>query len=387
MKPKSRPKPRSILDRPALRSRFVPKQDTESCLTFSTTGTYDESTDINTIHKYVLNKLDKDENSVKDLERQIQDIRGSFHDRMRRVDIKYHEGKIKEIQQKIDRLKSGESKASYLSRVNDILEEWNRVKIQEGPYFKFGSEVAKSPNKLSIIRAYLQVASQYVELNLIMKTPMEDNVCPYCHQELEDEEAKIVCYDCGIYRDLMTHDAEYNDRTHINSISSNGYMNIETFMKVLDCFQGKQKVDFPDDLITKFNEYCTFKKKNKALLNYETARPIFKEIGYSGYFDDINLFLWLHPDIRKPLADLSIDEEAILQDYNLFTSKYQEFKGDERESALNSWYVFYILCHRRGIKCEKTDLKMPDTREIRISNDNIARKVFDALDWKFEDTI
>lgn len=382
----SRPKNRSLLERASVRVMLSPKVETKQGS--STSETYDEETDIMTIHKHVLDEFSKENFSVENLRKEVSKIREIINSsRLRIVDLRYYEDEIEKLEEQIRERSSDSRRQQYLQKVQEILQEWEEMKRLEGPYFKFGSQTRYSPDKISIIRAYLQVASEFVSLNLCVKERPGENLCPYCRETLGDEEGKVVCYKCGIYQDALTHDAEYNDRCHINSTSNNGYMNKETFVKALDCYQGRQKVEFPRELWTKFDDYCAFKKKIKATLNYETTRPIFKEIGYSGYFDDINLFLSMHPEIRKPLPDLSKVEDQILQDYDQFSAKYPEIKGDERDSSLNAWYLLYILCQRREVPCNKFDLKMPDTREIRISNDNIARKVFEALGWKFQDTI
>ena len=381
-------KTRSLLERASIRVMLSPKVEAKQVLVLSTTGTYDEETDISIIHKYVLEQFQKENSDTQNFEKEVQKLKEKLTaTKLRIIDIRFYEDEIQKLEEQIRESSSDNRRQAYLKKVHDILEEWEEMKRIEGPYFKFGAKTRFSPDKISIIRAYIQVASEFIPLNLSIKCEGSEKQCPYCREDLGDEEGKVVCYKCGIYQDALTHDAEYNDRCHINSTSNNGYMNKETFIKALDCYQGRQKIEFPKDLWIKLDEHCVFKKKMKTNLNYETTRPIFKDIGYSGYFDDINLFLFMHPEIKKPLPDLSKVEDLVLQDYDQFSAKYPEIKGDERDSSLNAWYLLYILCQRREVPCNKFDLKMPDTREIRISNDNIARKVFEALGWKFVDTI
>lgn len=357
-------------------------------ISFSSTGNYDEETDIHEIHRYVLEQFQIKAKEIPRLMEEIQTLQLKLQSsRLRVVDAKQIQSIIDKLDKEIRLRRSEEKNKEYLERVSPILEEWALLQEKEGPYFKFGEEKKFSPAKLALIRSFIQVATEYSPLDLTLKPIQASGICPYCRKPLEEEEGKIVCYECGLYQDLLTHEAEFSDLPKVNGASNNNYVNRETFLKALCCYQGKQKVDFPAELWTKFDDHCTFNHVHKATLNYEQTRPIFKSIGYSGYFDDINLFLFMHPEIRRKLPDVSEYEHLIIQDYDQFSQKYAEIKGDERDSALNAWYLLYVLCRRRGVSCNRIDLKMPDTPAIRISNDNIARKVFESLDWIFEDTI
>ena len=160
-------------------------------------------------------------------------------------------------------------------------------------------------------------------------------------------------------------------------------MNRETFDKCKKCYQGQQAAEFSPELRKEFDKYCQVNRIVKSNLTYETTRPIFKEIKYPGYYEDINLFLFM----QRPLPNISEYETDIDRDYDQFYQKFIEIKGDERDSGLNAWYLLLILLIRRNIPYNKCDLKIPETMSIRLANDNIARKVFQALGWKFKDTI
>jgi len=381
-------KGRSLLERKSIRMALVPQASQKEKIQFSPEGNYDEMTNIHDIHKYVLSSFQLSMELIPEIEKKIYELEQSCQKEcLRIVDLKIKQSEIKKLQKKIQILESREQEREYIERISPILEEWNELLNKNGPYFKFGEEQVFSPGKLALIRAFIQIATEYAYLNLTLKPVTISGACPYCRKQFEDEDGKVVCYDCDVYRDQLAHDAEFGDLARINGSSNNNYINRETFTKALYCYQGKQKADFAQELYTKFDEYCVFNHIVKSRLNYEHTRPIFKAIGYSSHFDNINLFLSMHPEIKRPLPDLTEFESLIIKDYDQFTQKYAELKGDQRDSALNSWYLLYILINRRNIHCEKHDLKMPDTTAIRISNDNIARKVFEALGWKFEDTI
>lgn len=389
LKFRSNNRKRSLLDRSSVRMSLIAKAEISSQPSFTSTGSYDEETNIEDINEYVIKQLNEKTSKLNSLKKQIQALESKLNSkRLRQVDRKLLESELNKIRKSKEELYSDDRLKEYKERVSPILEEWIALKQKEGPHFKFGEKRSFSPVKLSLIRSFIQVASEYIQLDLNLKTNTDMvGVCPYCRNPFDNDDGKTICITCGIYQDQFIYDVEFSDVSRINGSNSNNYVNRETFIKAMLYFQGKQKVEFSPDIWEKFNDYCTFNHINKTKLNYEQTRPIFKSIGFSNHFDDINLFLFMHPEIKKPLPDITKHESIILQDYDHFSQKYAEEKGDERDSALNAWYLLYILCRRRGIACNRSDLKMPDTLTIRISNDNIARRVFEALDWDFEDTV
>ena len=189
-----------------------------------------------------------------------------------------------------------------------------------------------------------------------------------------------------MYRETLIQEADYNDLSRVNGACNNNYHNKETFLKALMHFQGKQIMDFPQSMIDEFTVHCKKNRVKMDALDYVTTRPIFQSLGWSSKFDHINLFLFVHPLVKRPLPNLSDYEAAIISDYDQFIQVYPEVKND-RESALNAWYLIYILATRLNAPCYSNDLKMPDTTSIQVANDNTARDAYALLGWEFKDTI
>ncbi|CAN5700603.1 hypothetical protein BH23THE1_BH23THE1_29940 [soil metagenome] len=380
---------RSLLERGSVRMTLLPQSIAKKELSFSPTGYYDENTNIVEVHKYVLENFQTMIKDIPNIVRKIDKLKQRLStEKLQMIDRNFIQSQIDKLDKEKSSLTNEDKCKDYLERATPILEEFSSLQQEEGPFFRFGEKRKFSPDKLSLIRAFIQIASDYAPLNLTLRPGNRTGLCPYCRQPLsDDEDSKVICYDCGIYQDALTHDAEFSDLARINGANNNNYMNRETFDKCKKCYQGQQAAEFPRELIEKFNDYCKFNHKNMTSLTYETTRPIFKEIGFPGFYEDINLFLFMHEDIHRPLPNISEHEPLIDQDYDQFYQKFIEVKEEERYSGVNAWYLLYILLCRRGVPCDKCDFKMPDTISIRIANDNMARKVFNALGWEFHDTI
>lgn len=380
---------RSLVERKSIRMTLLPQAVAKEELTFSPIGYYDENTNINDIHKYILKNFQNMTTEIPTIIQKIGKLQERLNaEKLQMIDRNLIQSQISKLEKEKNSLISEDKSKEYIDRTFPILEEFNFLQQNEGPYFRFGEERKFCPNKLSLIRAFIQIASDYAELNLTLRSYNSFGLCPYCRQPLSDEEEdKVICYDCDHYQDALTHDAEFSDLSRINGANNNNYMNRETFDKCKKCYQGQQAAEFPPELKKDFDKYCSVNRIIKSNLTYETTRPIFKEVKFPHFYEDINLFLFMHEEIRRPLPNITENEPFIDQDYDQFYQKFIEIKGDERDSGLNAWYLLYILLRRRRIPCNKCDFKIPETISIRVANDNMARKVFDALTWKFDDTI
>jgi hypothetical protein len=380
---------RSLVERNSMRMNLLPQTVAKEELKFSPTGYYDENTDINDIHKYVTKYFENISKDVPEINQKINSLRGRLsRERLQMIDRNLIQSQISKLEKQQIELTDGEKYKEYIDRTFSILEEFNSLQEKETPHFHFGEEKKFSPDKLCHIRAFIQIASDYTPLNLTLRPANRTGLCPYCRMPFaDDEDDKIICYDCGIYQDSFSISADFTGLLNLNGANNNNYMNKETFDKCKKCYQGQQSAEFSPELRKDFDKYCQINRIVKSNLSYETTRPIFKEIKYPGYYEDINLFLFMHEEIRRPLPNISEHEADIDRDYDQFYQKFIEIKGDERDSGLNAWYLLLILLIRRNIPCNKCDIKVPETISIRLANDNIARKVFNALGWQFKDTI
>lgn len=352
--------------------------------TFSPQGFYDENISLKVIYSYVLTNFKSQKVKVQDIQKTIDQKKKYLEETvLKMIDIKAIKSEIQKLEKQKSVYLSDEREKEWEERITPLLAEWEEIKKEEGP-LKFGQKRKFNQYKMAIVRNFIQISSEYAPLDLIPKTIDIPDICPECRNKYIKEDNKVICEECGIYQDCLINSAEYNDMSRINNSNSSEYQNRETFEKSLTNYQGKQQVNFPSDLKDRFLEYCKANLIRINNLNNENTRPIFRKIGYTNY-GDINLFLNL--TIGKSLHDLSQWEEILLQDYDMFDQKYNEVKKEDRDSSLGGDYILYILMMRRGIPCDKRDLKLADTPSIRMENDNLARRTFQALGWVFKDTI
>lgn len=379
-------KPRSLIDRPTICQAMIPKHQEKAVISFNPDGWYDENTDIREIINYVFQYYKQQAEKIPQIRAEICTFQEKLNQpKLKPVDRNTYLGEIRKRQEQIDEYSTTNRINEFREKVRPFLDEWIELNNQEGPYLRLGARKHFSPDKLTLVRNVVSIASDYSPLNLVLKPPEEKGCCPHCRTPFTDENGQIVCENCEIYQDYLIHDADYGDKDHVNNGNKNDYASRETFDKAVINYQGKQQINFPQKLFTDFDEHCRFNGINTYYLTQETVRPIFKSIKGSDYYDHINLFL--HEHLRKPLHDLSPHLDLINSDYDIFSQKYEQIKEDDRSSSLPAQYILYILLVRRGIPCEKENFRLADTVEIRKDNDRMAEKVFLSLKWIWQDTI
>jgi hypothetical protein len=345
---------------------------------------YNDKTDIFLLHKYILTMLKAEETKIKELEDKLISLRSRPLTSVSGVALINNLKEIEALEKRIGKAKNNNLIQKYIDEASPILASWKEY--YKNNEIHFTGKDNFSPEALLIIREFVHTAAKYVPLNIVAET-CGCHVCPICHDKQIEKDSKIICKNCNIYQEVFNQEAEFINLNKINSSTNNNYANKDTFLKTLECYQGKQKAKLEPEIFAKFNEYCALHKRLKANLTSADVRTIFSKLGFSNHYDDCILFLYLHPDIRRPPPDISEYEELIINDYELFMEHYPKCKDNTKESSLNSHYVLMILLRRHKIKYEITDFNIPMTNSIRISNDRIARKVFNILGWDFEDNI
>src|SRR5690554_2263926 len=71
----SRSRGRSLLERVSVRRSLLPQADQKSAISFSSTGNYDEETDIYEIHRYVLEQFQNQAKEVPRLTKEINELK------------------------------------------------------------------------------------------------------------------------------------------------------------------------------------------------------------------------------------------------------------------------------------------------------------------------
>jgi hypothetical protein len=370
-----------LIDNPNIQTQFAaPLQETP--VTFDPIGYYTDSTDLQEIHKFALKCLSG--SPPKDLEKQLSIIQNRLTSQTM-IMIERHS--LQKQAEAISKTLSENSKIQlqkldeYRSRVSGILEDWSK-RIETGP-IQLGTDRGFDPEKLCLIRSYLQIATEFgIPINMSAVPITSGKFCPDCRKPFLEEDDQLICTGCNTYKDDIRTDVSFSDIPRVNNGNANNYTEEETFDWAMMCFQGKQPVNIPPIVWEKVDAYCKMKDIQKKVLRPVDMIAIFKEIGYSDY-ENANLFLSMYNGWTLP--NISPYEDLLRQINRQFMQAYEEVKVD-RDSAPNAFYRLYIYIQKEKIQVDTSGLKIPFLRGTKIDLDSNARRAYDYLGWTFEDT-
>jgi len=375
---------KSLIDNPNIRRHLVaPIKETP--ITFDPNGHYSDQTDLLEIHKFALKSLSEYHVPLSELVTKLENTKQKLASQNmiiveRRSLEKQAASLEKEISEAPILIKNRLN--DFTNRVKDILSEWEQ-KSEKGP-LKLGAEHSFDPERLCLIRSYLQIASEFkVPLNMSAAPPgSKEVVCPMCRKQLVEDEDQLICYTCAVFNDRVETSVSFSDIGRINNGNANNYTEEETFNYAILCFQGKQHWNIPPIVREKVDLYCTERRINRATLRPVDIIAIFKEIGYTEY-ENANLFLSSYNGWNLP--DISQYTERLEQINRTFMQAYEMVKVD-RGSAPNAFYRLLIYIRKEKIPVDTSGLKIPYLRNTKVDLDYNARKAFELLGWQFEDT-
>ncbi len=333
------------------------------------------------------------------------------------IEIREKQNRIISIDCEIADIKSGKLWNEYVIVSKPILEAYlplcsNETKgVINISIYKEKEEDEEIVNKRhKIITNYLELAKNYIKLNISIETP-NISICPVCKAnitEIEDEDERgIYICDCGIERVSMSQSSKYQNLKN-DSSSKSIYDDLGTFIKRLNAFECKQDYEIPDKLFELLDEYfislgklsCE-KIRNMALL------PNGKKTGTSIKLLETGLYSTLNSEYYKDMEYIShklwgwkvhnLDNyrERIINDYKKTQESYKNIKREEsldgvkkRHSSLNiNMRLFWHLKAVDYPDIDYEDFKTVTSREsLEYHNKTMKRMCLEA-NIKFIDVI
>lgn len=372
-------------------------------------GNYTYDYNILNIHNLILKrfKMLKIKNS-NILNNKLEIEQENIKKRQKIVDRIASNKNIEKILHELEKLKNNIDYNEYLDKSSKFIKEY----IKLGPIVKVISftknnrdndVLCPEDDETQIIRhrlifEYLEIARKYIQINLIRIIP-NTNCCSGCKIDFDecpmetDVQGLYYCTNCGLEIIMISKTPFYKDGNRVNS-SRNNYEDRANFEKVILRYQGKQPNKPGKELYERLDEYFISKNlpsskevKAKPLINDKrpgTSRQLMykalKDLGYSSYYDDINLICnvfwgWKLPNI----AHL---EDQIIKDYDISQRVYDNLPNkDGRKSSLNSqWRLYKHLC-RLDWPCKSKDFKIPTTPDILEFHTMKWAEICAILNW------
>jgi hypothetical protein len=298
-----------------------------------------------------------------------------------------------EICKNIKELESESKLTEYLQKATPFLDSYlslgfvkKKINFKKDTDSNCNSEL-ESCIRIDIIKQYLDVAREYIEINLINET-INCNTCKLCSYVFTDSELDSIelynCPICGLEVSIVLKNPLYLKYIP-NNTYKNSYSDDKNFKKAFERFQGLQINKIPDSLLqsldkyfssynfpigstvkewklNEYNERYTIINNSVITVNREMLYTALTKTNNSLYYNDINLILHLYWGF--PLPDIEKYKERVLADYSLTQSVFSNIDKD-RSSSLNTDFRLYKHLQLCGYKCKISQFKIIKTPSIR----------------------
>ena len=355
------------------------------------------------INEVILKNIDKELNEFDEYKNRLQHFRNILKENIQGINKDNIQSNICFLESKIKNFKNKSVKYYYLNDTVGIIQKF--LSILKKPItisflqpktnnFKENMEKNKLINEfIKIIHPYKRYYENDIDIANLKRYEtkvINKFICSNCKvTELHDK----ICHNCGYVSEFdINISSSYTDSKRICISTKYKYNRIIHFKECLAQYQGKENVVLPSKLIPDIEKALernhllvgdrnTSRKQRYKKIIKEHIYIFLKELGYSKYYDNINLIFSKITD--RPLPDIGVIENKILNDFDKFTKLYdkkiQESPDIERKK--NTQFILYQLLHKNKIKCKASSFGIPKTLKRSFHKDVISKYCFNQLGW------
>jgi len=309
---------------------------------------------------------------------------------------------IMEIECKIKEIKDKEIKRKYEERTEKIIEKYKKNKgdvktivfdIEDEKYKEMDEKVKK---RILIIEKYLEIAKDFLDIEIIRIDNKPKNRCKGCGEPLEDvpinDMGTIRCpnNECLTEHEVLIKTKSRKDGNRILSINNNDDESIENFMRAFNRYQGLQSDKPNNKLFEELDEYfirhgrpigeeikkCKLNRRGRTGdTNHKMLWTALSQINRSEYYEDANLighmyWGWTLPNVMQY-------KEKIIQHYNKTQKVFYQIPIEERSrnSSLGTQYRLWRHLQMVGHECYIDEFKIAENAESLRTHDKLWRQM------------
>ena len=308
---------------------------------------------------------------------------------------------MKKIKDEIDQIQNGEKLQTYIDSVKDIIDEYRKYNgtvrtvvfnIESNDEFREMDE--NSRNRVYLIEKYLDIASKYINIEVIRINNRPSDICCGCGGSLAkvfvNDEGTIKCPnpDCQTEHNVIIRTKLAKDGPRINISGNPDDESIDNFLRAFIRYQGLQ-LERPDiSLYTKLDEYFISHDRPTGIeirelpLNNMGRRgdtdhrmlwTALAEIGCSEYYEDTNLIGHIYWGWK--LRNVMQYKETIISQYNKTQKVFYEIPPEKRgrNSSLGTQYRLWRHLQLVGHDCHINEFKIAENSESLRTHNKLWR--------------
>jgi hypothetical protein len=347
-------------------------------------GSYSDDYDISHVHEIIINSLLQEKNNINDLNQKLKILK--------KTQLKSHtlnakreiDSQIEEIEKEVEMIKNGYKLIAYKNESIHLIEQYISCKIND----------LSVDERLIIIDKYLKIAKKYSNVQ-VSRITQPKQTCMNCKNCLKNQEVDVD----GILRCPVCNNEHQSINTlkHIDSFKLhqlNNENDMENFIKALNRYQGLQN-NPPKILFTKLDTY--FKERclpsaeyikslpyndrgKKGNVNKEMLYSALSSIGYSSYYEDVNLIGHIYWDWILP--DLSGLKDKILSHYMITQKSFYKIPLEIRSRISSLGTSFRLFKHLQlvGVPVYHDDFKIAENQDSITNHNRLWKLMCDGAE-------
>lgn len=304
----------------------------------------------------------------------------------------------------IKKIESGEKLDEYLSKTFDLIAKYklSSSKIKTVMFEDDGSEPEIDDNtnyRLSIIDRYLDIASDYIQLDIIRINSKKSDMCSGCGICLSkialNEEGTLRCPECQTEHNVIITTKLSKDNARININSNLEDESIDNFLRAFTRYQGLQ-CDQPDEKIyEKLDDYFTRngrpsgeeiryleidRRGFRGDTNHKMLWDALSHVGHSEYYEDTNLIGHIYWGWDLP--NVSHLKEKLIDKYIKTQKVFYQIPIEERgrNSSLGTQYRLWRQLQLEGHECYMDEFKIAENSESLRTHHKLWKKMCDGAE-------
>ena len=343
-------------------------------------------------HEEFLNKFEKNESLIDDIECEISSIKSNIEKRKYK-NIEHRLtmlDRIKYLYRQKNNLKNERNKYflshsknifDYFENKKQIGENSNSKKTLHNFFYKTTKPIIKNDTMNDSSKKYLMcIDSQFIDINNYTENYEK---CKNCNGELViiDYEGIMVCNRCSFQEKYLIEHEKPSYKEPPKEVDSYAYKRINHFREILAQFQAKESTQIDETIIQQIKDKVKKERITIDKLTNEKTKQILKNLGYNKYYEHIP-FIKEKLGIRPPTMPIELETKLC----NLFLEiqqPYAKFCPVQRVNFLNYYYVLYKLCELLDEDSYLQHFYMLKDPVKRMEQDEIWKKICAELNWEF----
>jgi hypothetical protein len=364
------------------------------------TATYNQDYNIKYVDGIIRKKLQQDKYTrLKDLCNQYKSLEIRDKIPQKYIDKICTQTAMRKLQSEIEAIESGANIRVYEDAVRDILAEYSEyngfvktIMLDEKDNMRGQQMDNRTRHRIFLIDKYLEIASKYIDINVVRVSDAVVDCCTNCRASLEkiapSEEGTIRCQQCQTEHGIIILAKLAKDGARINVSNTTDDESIENFMRAFNRYQGLQSDPPHESLYEELDAYFTRidrpigaeirkqplnERGRRGDTNHKMLWAALSEIDRSEYYEHANLigrvyWGWELPDVMQY-------RETIITHYNKTQKVFYEIPPEirGRNSSLGTQYRLWRHLQLVGHACHPDEFKIAENPESLRTHNKLWR--------------